>query len=109
MDERQLENILYLLEDRKIVFLQYLDMIEGYLQDDTFPQNERSYITEERDTILYELREIELDIGAYTEMKNRLYFSEIGACGVPCDGQCPQCGGTESYNPLYEVFTGGDY
>lgn len=109
MDERELENILYLLEDRKMVFLQYLDLLESSLQDDTLSPDEHSSLVEERDTMAYELREVELDIGVYTEMKNRLYFSEIGACGFPCDGRCPQCGGTESYNPLYEVFTGGDY
>lgn len=109
MDEREIESILYALEDRKDVFLHYLDMIEESLRDETHPEGERHTMLEEREDLLHEIREVELDIGVYTEMKNRLYISEIGECGFPCDGRCPQCGGTDGYNPLYEVFTGGDY
>lgn len=107
MDEREIESIIYSLQDKKEMLLSYLDLTEASLTESS--QEDYYLLLEEKEDLLHEIREIEIDIGVYTEMKDKLYFAEIGACGFPCDGRCPQCGGTESYNPLYEVFTGGDY
>ena len=86
MDQRDIESILFNLESDKNDLLSELHEISELLKD-----------------------ELELDIAMYKEMMDKLYPSEIGACGFPCDGRCPQCGGSESYDPNSEVFTGGDY
>ena len=109
MDQREIESILDNLETAKADLLRQLDVICELLEDDNRSEKDRLDLIDERVDIEYEIHETELDIAMYTEMMNKLYPSEIGACGFPCDGRCQQCGGFESYDPSTEVFTGGDY
>lgn len=109
MDQREIESVLSKLEDEKETLLSEMNEVNELLQDETTPTDDICRLKKEKETLEYEIHEIELDIGVYTEMMDKLYPTEIGACGFPCDGCCQQCGGNESYNPMYEVFTGGDY
>lgn len=94
MDQRQIQEILYCLENEKELLLSKLDEL---LEDES----------DELDDIEYEIKEIDLDIAMYTEMFDKLYPSQVGACGYTCDGYCSECSG--NYEPAYEVFAGGDY
>ena len=92
MDQREIQEILYSLENEKELLLSKLNEL---LEEDEIVDLE------------YEIQEINLDIAIYTEMFDKLYPSQVGACGYTCDGYCPQCSG--NYDPAYEVFAGGDY
>lgn len=92
MDQREIQEILYSLENEKELLLSKLDEL---LEEDEIVDLE------------YEIQEINLDIAIYTEMFDKLYPSQVGACGYTCDGYCSQCSG--NYDPAYEVLTGGDY
>lgn len=94
MDQRQIQEILYCLENEKELLLSKLDEL---LEDES----------DELDDVEYEIQEINLDIAMYTEMFDKLYPSQVGACGYVCDGYCSECSG--NYEPLYEVFASGDY
>lgn len=109
MDQREIDSILFNLESDKNDLLSELDEICELLKDDKKSEKELTELKKEKEDIEYEIHEIELDIAMYKEMMDKLYPSEIGACGFPCDGRCPQCGGSESYDPSSEVFAGGDY
>jgi chromosome segregation ATPase len=106
MDQRDIEDILYNLNSEKDVLLSKLDEIDELLEDEKKTKEEIEDLKEEKETVEYDIQEISLDIAMYTEMMDKLYPSEVGACGLPCDGRCQQC---EGYEPLYEVFTAGDY
>lgn len=107
MDPREIESILFDLNAEKDVLLSKLDELKELINDETKTNKEITDLTEELDTVEYDIEEVDLDIAMYTEMYNKLFPAVIGACGFPCDGNCSQCGG--NYDPLYEVFTAGDY
>jgi hypothetical protein len=109
MDQREIESILYDLFAEKNILLSELDEVSKLLADETKSPKEIEELKKEKETLDYEIHELELDVGMYTEMMNKLYPSQIGECGFPCDGRCQQCRGSESYDPMYEIFTGGDY
>jgi len=109
MDQREIESILLDLEDKKYKLLLEFQEVYELLNDERKTTEELEELTKEKEDIEYDIREIELDIAMYREMMDKLFPSEIGACGFPCDGRCQQCGGSESYDPNTEVFTGGDY
>ncbi len=95
MDQRQIQEILYSLENEKELLLSKLDeLLEEESEDEIVD-------------VEYEIQEINLDIAMYTEMFDKLYPSQVGACGYTCDGYCSECSG--NYEPAYEVFAGGDY
>lgn len=109
MDQREIQDILFHLESEKEVLLSAVDEINEVLRSEGKREDEIKDLKEEKDRLEFEIEELDLDIGIYKEMMDKLFPSEIGACGFPCDGLCPTCGGSESYDPRYEVFTGGDY
>ena len=109
MEIRELEWTLFLLETEKNELITELMSVKGMLKQKLLSTDDRAGLLEEKEELCYEIRECELDIAIYTEMLNALSTSEIGRCGFPCDGNCQACGGTESYDPRFEVFTGGDY
>jgi hypothetical protein len=109
MDQREIQDNLFHLESEKEVLISTLDEINELLSLEGNSEEEIKDLNEEKDRIEFEIQDITLDIGMYTEMMDKLYPSEIGACGFPCDGCCQQCNGNESYEPMYEVFTSGDY
>jgi rubrerythrin len=109
MDQREIESILYDLNTKKNDLLLEFQEIYELLNDERKTTEELEELAKEKEDIEYDIREIELDIAMYEEMMDKLFSTEIGECGFPCDGRCQQCGGTENYDPMYEVFAGGDY
>ena len=109
MDQREIQDILFDLESKKDTLLSELDEVNELLQNEKNSVDEVRQLTSDKESLEYEIQELKLDIAVYTEMMDKLYPSEIGACGFTCDGRCQQCSGSESYTPLYEVFTAGDY
>jgi hypothetical protein len=109
MDQREIESILLSFEIEKTNLLSELDEVNECLTNEGKSQEEILELKREKEDLEYEIHEIELDSAMYREMLDKLYPSEIGSCGFPCDGRCPRCNGSESYDPNTEVFTGGDY
>lgn len=107
MDQRKIDSILYELNQEKECIEIALEQYRSSLMDTTLSQKEHSEIKEEIEHLEYELHEVELDIGVYTEMMNKYFPSELGICGYSCDSKCMTCSG--GYDSRYEVFTEGDY
>ena len=108
MDPREIEAILYQLEDEKADLVEYLQTLDIRLKDTTTSEEDRSAMEEDRLQTLEDIRELDRDIAMYTELKDRLFPAEIGECGFYCDGLCPQCK-NYGYDPRTEVMTDGDY
>lgn len=107
MDQRKLDSILYNLNQEKEYIEIALSQVKSSLEDETISKKERSELEEEIEHLEFELHEVELDIGVYTEMMHKLFPSELGICGYSCDSKCMTCSG--GYDSRYEVFTEGDY
>lgn len=108
MDQRSFEWLLYCLAEKKESLLLNLNEVESLLKNESTPNNDRVILTTEKEELLYELHEVELDTAMYEELLNKLFVSEVGACGYTCDGHCQTCG-DGMYDPRYETFTGGDH
>jgi len=107
MDQRKIDSILYELNEEKECISVALEQYRSSLKDTSLSDEERKQIEEEVGHLEYELREVELDIGVYTEMMNKYFPMELGICGYSCDSKCMKCSG--GYESRYEVFTEGDY
>jgi hypothetical protein len=107
MDQRKIDSILYDLNEEKDCISVALEQVKESLKDTTLPKDKRTELEEEKENLEYELHEVELDIGVYTEMMNKFFPMELGICGYSCDSKCMKCSG--GYDSRYEVFTEGDY
>lgn len=107
MDERQIECIIYELNEEREYTLSLLKEVEEDIQKETNTKEELEGFIQEKEDLLEDIHDIDCDIASYKEMMDKLYPSEIGLCGYTCDGRCQKCCG--GYDPLYEVFSGGDY
>lgn len=98
MDQHKLESIIFSLTLEKENFLRDLDVLEEMLDDETRSKDERADLREEREHLIDAIKEVDLDIGVYQEMMDKLAFTEI--CYENTDG---------GYESRYEVLMEGDY
>jgi|688.fasta_scaffold2839197_1 hypothetical protein len=95
MDQRKLESIIFSLTLEKDILLRELNAIEKLLKDTTKTEKEISELKEEQTMLLDDISDIDMDIGVYQEMMDKLGFYEEEYTG--------------GYDSRYEVFTEGDY
>lgn len=100
MDQRKLESIIFSLTMEKENLLRDLDTLEEKLDDETLSKDEHAVLREDREHLLDAIRDVELDIGVYQEMMDKLALVELETYNENTDG---------GYDPRYEVFTEGDY
>ena len=105
MDERQIQSIIYDLEDE---VERINSLIKEVYEDIEKNPDKKEELEKEKQDLLDDLHDVNCDIAIYKEMMDKLYPAEIGVCGVICDGRCQTCN-TDGYNALYEVFAEGSY
>lgn len=105
MDERQIQAIIYDLEDEEEEINSLIKEVEEDIEKNPDKKEE---FEKEKQELLDDLHDVKCDIAMYKEMIDKLYPSEVGFCGFTCDGRCQTCS-KYGYDSLYEVFAEGTY
>lgn len=100
MDSRKLESIIFSLTIEKEDLLRYLDRIDNRLNDETISKDEYADLREDREYLLEDIEDVDMDIAVYQEMLDKLSLADLETYNENTDG---------GYDSRYEVFTEGDY